>query len=49
MPIYAEKTIFDLERIYINGGKRGFLIAVEPRILEEVLEIKRVETVMEEE
>ncbi len=43
MPIYAEKTIFDLPRIYINGGKRGFLIAVEPRVLKEVLPIEEVE------
>lgn len=43
MPAYAEKTIFDLERIYINGGKRGFLIALEPRVLREVLEIESVE------
>jgi len=42
IPIYAEATIFDLERIYINGGKRGFLIEIEPRVLESVLEIKRV-------
>jgi len=42
MQIYAEATIFDLERIYINGGKRGFLIAIEPKVLEQVLEIHRV-------
>ena len=42
MPIYVEATIFDLERIYINGGKRGFLIAIQPRVLEQVLEIHRV-------
>lgn len=42
MPIYAEATIFDLERIYINGGKRGFLVEIESRVLEQVLEIKRV-------
>jgi Cys-tRNA(Pro) deacylase len=42
MPIYVEATIFDLERIYINGGKRGFLIAIEPRVLEQVLEINKV-------
>ena len=39
MPIYAESTIFDLLRIYINGGKRGFLIEIEPKVLETVLEI----------
>ncbi len=43
MPIYAEETIFELERIYINGGKRGFLIAIEPRILRDVLDIETVE------
>lgn len=43
MPAYAEKTIFDLERIFINGGKRGFLIAIEPRVLRDVLEIETVE------
>lgn len=42
MPIYAEQTIFDLERIYINGGRRGFLIAIAPRLLEQVLEIEKV-------
>ena len=43
MPIYVEKTIFDLEKIYINGGKRGFLVAIEPNILREVLQIEEVE------
>lgn len=33
MPVYAEKTIFDLKRIYINGGKRGFLVEIEPSVL----------------
>jgi Cys-tRNA(Pro) deacylase len=30
MPVYMERTIADLDRIYINGGRRGFLIAVSP-------------------
>ena len=30
LPVYAESTIFDLDRIYINGGKRGFLVEIEP-------------------
>ncbi len=42
MPVYAEATIFDLPRIFINGGKRGFLIAIEPKVLEQILEIKKV-------
>ena len=43
MPVYAEKTIFDLPRIYINGGKRGFLIAIAPWVLKTVLQIEEVE------
>lgn len=43
MPIYAEKTIFDLERIYINGGKRGFLVSIDPKVLRDVLQIEEVE------
>lgn len=30
MPVFMERTIADLERIYVNGGRRGFLIAVAP-------------------
>ena len=43
MPIYVERTIFDLERILINGGKRGFLVEIEPRALREVLTIEEVD------
>jgi Cys-tRNA(Pro) deacylase len=43
MPVYAEKTIFDLPQIYINGGKRGFLVAIEPRVLRDVLRVEKVE------
>jgi Cys-tRNA(Pro) deacylase len=37
LPIFAEKSIFDLDRIYINGGARGFLVALSPRALSDVL------------
>ena len=42
MPVYAETTIFSVERIYINGGKRGFLIEIAPEVLERILDIERV-------
>jgi len=31
MPVYAEASIADLPRIYINGGKRGFLVEIDPK------------------
>ncbi len=30
MPVFMEKTILDLDRILINGGKRGFLVGMPP-------------------
>ena len=33
LPIYVEKTILDLPKIYINGGKRGYLVGIDPNIL----------------
>ena len=42
MPIHAEATIFDLDRIYLNGGSRGFLVGLDPKDLDKVLKINRV-------
>jgi Cys-tRNA(Pro) deacylase len=41
MPVYIEETILALPKIYINGGKRGYLVGLDPkdvvRILKPVL------------
>lgn len=37
LPVYIEETILELPRIYINGGKRGFLIGLDPKDLVSVL------------
>ena len=37
MPIYVERSILTLPKIFINGGARGFLVAIDPRDLERVL------------
>ena len=42
MPIHAEATIFELPRIYLNGGSRGFLVGLEPMDLDKVLTVTRV-------
>ncbi len=41
--VYVEKTIFDLQRILINGGKRGFLVEIHPNALRFVLELTEVQ------
>lgn len=43
LPVYAEKSIFALPSIYINGGKRGFLVEIDPGILRTVLNATEVE------
>jgi Cys-tRNA(Pro) deacylase len=37
MPVYVEETILELPRIYINGGKRGYLVGIDPKELMRVL------------
>ncbi|MBV8465765.1 MAG: Cys-tRNA(Pro) deacylase [Burkholderiales bacterium] len=37
IPVYIESTILDLERIYLNGGKRGFLVGLDPKALLPIL------------
>lgn len=37
MPIYLQRTILELPKIWINGGARGFLVEIDPRDAERVL------------
>jgi Cys-tRNA(Pro) deacylase len=43
LPVYVEKTIFNLPAILINGGKRGFLVEIDPRVLRDILPVTEVE------
>jgi Cys-tRNA(Pro) deacylase len=38
MPVYMQQTILELSRIYINGGARGFLVALDPKDAQRVLQ-----------
>jgi Cys-tRNA(Pro) deacylase len=33
MPVYLERSILALPKIYINGGRRGFLVGIDPGVL----------------
>ena len=48
MPVYVEKTILDLEKIYINGGQRGYLAGLSPAVLSEYLHAVPVEVAIGE-
>ena len=30
LPVYLERSVLELEKIYINGGRRGFLVGIAP-------------------
>ncbi len=42
MPVYMEKTVLDLHKIYINGGKHGYLVGMVPPDLVRVVDPKLV-------
>lgn len=44
MPVYMEEDIARLERIYINGGKRGYLVSMTPQDLIRLLKPIPVKT-----
>jgi len=32
IPVYVERSILALERVYVNGGRRGFLVSLSPQV-----------------
>ncbi len=48
MPVYLEASILDLPRIYINGGKRGFLVGLAPTEVQRLLQPTLVQVAIEE-
>jgi Cys-tRNA(Pro) deacylase len=42
MPVYVEESVLQLAKIYINGGRRGYLIGIDPRVLVDVLKARPV-------
>ena len=43
LPVFVERTILDLDRIYLNGGRRGFLVSLDPRAAATALEATPVD------
>ncbi|HNJ76747.1 MAG TPA: Cys-tRNA(Pro) deacylase [Azospira sp.] len=48
MPLYVEKSILDLPLIYVNGGRRGYLVGVHPHDILRVLQPKVVEAALKD-
>jgi len=43
MPVYVESTILALPGIYINGGRRGYLVGIAPSVLAALLDARPVQ------
>lgn len=37
VPVHVEASVLALPRIYINGGRRGYLVGIDPRVLTDLL------------
>ena len=42
MPVYVEETILARETIYINGGRRGYLVGIRPQVLLDLIQARPV-------
>jgi Cys-tRNA(Pro) deacylase len=47
MPVYAEQSIFDLPEIYINAGRRGMLVRIDPKDMTRALKVTGVQVAIE--
>jgi Cys-tRNA(Pro) deacylase len=43
MPVYVEASVLALSRILINGGRRGFLVGIDPAVLQATLGAREVD------
>jgi len=47
LPVYMERSILDLPKIYINGGRRGFLVGIAPGEIVRTLDPQLVKVALE--
>jgi Cys-tRNA(Pro) deacylase len=48
MPVYIEETILALPRIAINGGRRGYLVGIDPQVCVQLLQARPVHCALDE-
>ncbi len=48
MPVYIEETILTLPRIAINGGRRGYLVGIDPKVCVDLLGARPVQCALED-
>jgi Cys-tRNA(Pro) deacylase len=48
MPVFVEESVFALPKILINGGRRGYLVGLDPQVCMRLLGAKAVQCALEE-
>lgn len=48
MPVYIEESILALPRIAINGGRRGYLVGIDPQVCVQLLQARPVHCALDE-
>ena len=48
MPVYVEESVLLLDTIYINGGRRGYLLGIAPHVLTDVVSARAVTCAIDE-
>ena len=48
MPIYIERSILALDKIYINGGRRGYLVGIAPSAMQTILKLTAVDCALQQ-
>ncbi|MBN9425998.1 MAG: Cys-tRNA(Pro) deacylase [Burkholderiales bacterium] len=47
LPVYVEASVLELPTLYLNGGRRGYLVSIEPRVLTELLRAQPVQCALD--
>jgi Cys-tRNA(Pro) deacylase len=48
MPVFVERSVLDLQRVYVNGGRRGYLVGIDPQVLTRHLAARPVDCALKE-
>jgi len=48
MPVYVERSVLELPLVYINGGRRGYLVSIEPAVLTQHLQALAVHCALQD-
>ena len=48
MPVYVERTVLELPKVYINGGRRGYLVGIAPSALTALVQATPVDCALKE-